>query len=97
MTGIVRNGDVSVGHASPTPNPFHVGVYNSGSDDVFVNGKKAIRIGDTLSCTDKAKIGSTDVFINGIGVHRIDDETSGHGSWRKSIAQTGSEDVIVNG
>ena len=97
MTGIVRNGDISMGHASPTPNPFHLGNYNSGSDDVFVNGKKAIRIGDTLSCTDKAKAGSTDVFINGIGVHRIDDATSGHGSWRPSIAQTGSEDVIVNG
>ena len=27
----------------------------------------------------------------------IDDATSGHGSWRPSIAQTGSEDVIVNG
>ena len=97
MPGIVRNGDASMGHASPTPNPIHIGTYNSGSDNVFVNGDKAIRIGDTLSCTDKAKVGSANVFINGKGVHRIDDETSGHGSWRPSIARTGSKNVIVNG
>ena len=97
MPGIVRNGDTSHGHASPTPNPFHVGTYTNGSSNVFINGKACIRIGDALSCTDKAETGSSDIKVNGIGVHRRKDATSGHGSWRPSAAAVASDNVIANG
>ena len=46
--------DSHVGHASPTPNPFHQTAYSSGSNDVFTNGAKTVRIGDTTSCGDPA-------------------------------------------
>ena len=98
MPGVVRtNKDKHVGHASPTPNPFHVGTYTNGSSNVFINGKACIRIGDALSCTDKAETGSSDIKVNGIGVHRRKDVTSGHGSWRPSAAAVGSDNVIANG
>ena len=45
MPGIVRKGDVHVGHASPTPNPKHVTAYAAGSDNVFVNSQNVQRIG----------------------------------------------------
>jgi hypothetical protein len=39
MPAIVRkNADKHVGHASPTPNPFHQTAYAEGSSNVFVNG-----------------------------------------------------------
>ena len=47
MPGIVRtNSDSHIGHASPTPNPFHKTSYEEGSSNVYVNGEKAVRIGD---------------------------------------------------
>ena len=51
MPGIVRVGlDTHVGHASPTPNPFHKTSYATGAAKVFVNGANAVRIGDTTGC-----------------------------------------------
>ena len=47
MPAIVRQGDVHVGHASPTPSPFHQTPYPGGSPNVFVNGKAVQRIGDS--------------------------------------------------
>ena len=97
MPGIVRKGDMHVGHASPTPNPFHVGSYNGGSANVFVNGEPCQRIGDGISCGDAAASGSGDVKANGIGVHRIGDGTGGHGSWVPNSAASGSGNVFANG
>jgi len=97
MPGIVRNGDIHVGHASPTPNPFHQGSYTGGSPNVNVNLQPAMRIGDAISCGDAAAAGSSNVFINGIGVHRIGDATTGHGSWVPNTALTGSSNVFANG
>ena len=71
MPAVTRVGlDSHVGHASPTPNPFHQTAYASGSPNVNTNGAKTVRIGDTTSCGDPATGGSTTVFVNGIGVHR---------------------------
>lgn len=96
MPGVVRVGlDSHVGHASPTPNPFHQTAYASGSDDVFTNGAKTVRIGDTTSCGDPATGGSTTVFVNGIGVHRKGDATGGHGSWVPNSSASGSSDVFA--
>ena len=98
MPGVVRkNQDSHIGHASPTPNPFHKTFYRSGSPDVIVNGTGAVRIGDETSCGDPAVAGSPNVIVNGIPVHRIGDATGGHGSWVANAAATGSGNVIANG
>ena len=97
MPGIVRKGDVHVGHASYSPNPFHQGSYALGSTDVFVNGDPCQRIGDGITCGDTAAAGSSTVFANGKGVHRIGDGTSGHTSWVPNSAASGSGNVFANG
>lgn len=98
MPGIVRKGtDSHIGHASPTPNPFHKTAYAEGSPNVFVNGASAVRIGDKTSCGDPAVVGSGNVIINGIGVHRLGDATGGHGSWVPNASASGSGNVFANG
>lgn len=97
MPEVVRVGsDSHVGHASPTPNPFHQTPYATGSDDVFVNDDKVVRVGDTTGCGDPAVGGSPNVFVNDIAVHRKGDATGGHGSWVPNAAASGSPDVIAN-
>ena len=98
MPGIVRvDTDKHVGHASPSPNPFHQTLYEEGAATVFVNGDKVVRIGDETYCGDPATAGSPDVFAEGEAVHRQDDATGGHTSWVPNRAETGSGDVIANG
>ena len=98
MPGIVRVGlDAHIGHASTTPNAFHQTKYAEGSPDVYVNGAKAVRIGDTTSCGDPATGSSPDVYVNGILVHRLSDATDGHGSWVPNAATTASTNVFANG
>lgn len=98
MPGIVRRAiDSHVGHASPTPNPFHRTRYVSGSSNVFANGFGVVRVGDATGCGDPAVTGSSNVFVNGRRVHRRGDATGGHGSWRPNAAATGSGNVFVNG
>ena len=98
MPGIVRKSvDSHIGHASPTPNPFHKTSYASGSSNVFVNGSSAVRVGDKAGCGDPASAGSANVYVNSISVHRKGDATSGHGSWPGNAAATGSGDVFANG
>lgn len=98
MPGIVRSQvDSHIGHASPTPNPFHKAAYVGGSTNVFVNGRRAIRVGDKAGCGDPAVSGSANVYINGKPVHRKGDATGGHGSWVPNAAASGSGDVFANG
>jgi uncharacterized Zn-binding protein involved in type VI secretion len=97
MPGIVRKGDSHVGHASPTPSPFHKTTYASGSSNVKVNGKDVIREGDSTGCGDPAVGKSSNVKVNGIGVHRLGDRTGGHGSWVAITAATSSTNVFANG
>ena len=96
MPGIVRKGDVHVGHASPTPNPKHVTAYAAGSDNVFVNSQNVQRIGDMTSCGDPATTGSPNIYVNGIKVHRRNDATGGHGSWVPNAAASASTNVFAN-
>ena len=97
MPAICREGDdFHIGHASPTPNPFHKTPYvASGNTKVKVEGSLAIITGDTTSCGDTAVGGSSKVTINGKGVHRKNDATSGHGSWSANKAASGSLKVNV--
>ena len=98
MPEVTRVGvDSHIGHASPTPNPFHQTPYASGSPDVFTNGAKTVRIGDSTGCGDPATGGSSTVKVNGIGVHRKGDSTGGHGSWVGNKSASGSADVIAGG
>jgi uncharacterized Zn-binding protein involved in type VI secretion len=98
MPEVTRVGtDSHVGHASPTPNPFHQTAYASGSPDVFTNGAKTVRIGDSTSCGDPATGGSATVKVNGIGVHRKGDATGGHGSFVPNSSASGSANVIAGG
>ena len=96
MPEVTRVGlDSHVGHASPTPNPFHQTAYAVGSENVLTNSEKTVRIGDTTSCGDPATGGSTTVFVNGIGVHRKGDATGGHGSWIPNSSASGSDNVFA--
>jgi len=98
MPPVTRVGlDSHVGHASPTPNPFHQTAYATGSSNVLTNGAKTTRIGDTTSCGDPATAGSGSVFVNGIPVHRQGDATGGHGSWVPNASASGSPNVIAGG
>ena len=98
MPAISRVGlDQHVGHASPTPNPFQQTPYATGSENVFTNGAKTVRVGDTTSCGDPADAGSPNVFINGKKVHRKGDATAGHGSWVANSSASGSSNVFANG
>ena len=70
MPGVVRVGsDSHVGHASPTPNPFHQTPYATGSGDVFVNDIAVHRQGDATGghgswVPNAAATGSPDVIAN---------------------------------
>ena len=98
MPGVVRKSvDHHVGHASPTPNPFHQTKYSEGSPNVFVEGNSVVRIGDKTACADPASAGSPDVFANGIKVHRLNDATGGHVTWVPNKAASASTTVIANG
>ena len=98
MPAVTRVGlDSHVGHASPTPNPFHKTAYASGSGNVFTNGASTTRIGDVTSCGDPAVGGSGTVFVNGISVHRQGDGTGGHGSWVPNASASGSPNVFAGG
>lgn len=95
MPGIVRvKLDKHIGHAK-AKTPYHQTPYKTGSENVFVNGKSAVRIGDLCACTDPAEEGSQTVFINGIGVHRKGDKTAGHDGWVPNKAATGSTNVFA--
>jgi len=95
MPGICRvELDRHIGHAKAKV-PYHQTPYKTGSENVYVNNKKAVRIGDICACKDPALEGSETVFINGIGVHRKGDATAGHEGWVPNKAATGSENVFA--
>ena len=71
MPGVVRKGDLGSGHDG------HPGtISDECSDNVFVNGKGAVREGDKLiphGHPREAKCCSKTVFVNGKGVVRLGD------------------------
>jgi uncharacterized Zn-binding protein involved in type VI secretion len=96
MPEVTRVGlDSHVGHASPTPNPFHQTAYATGSPNVFVNSARCTRITDTTACGDPATVGSSKVFANSLAVHRKGDATGGHGSWVPNESNSGSLNVFA--
>lgn len=72
----------------------------TGSDNVNINGLKALRVGDTGthsgccgSNTWKCSVGSSTVFINGLPAVRQGDQTTHCGGTGTII--TGSDDVYI--
>lgn len=59
-----RKDDHWATHCNPVP-VCHDGVASTGSSTVFINGKAAVRIGDSISCGDTVAQGSSNVFIGG--------------------------------
>jgi len=99
MPGVVRiNLDTHVGHASPTPNPFHKTNYTSANQStVYVNGELVVVIGGKTVCGDPAVGSSPNVYAEGIKIHRLGDATGGHSSWVPNSAATASGNVFANG
>ena len=98
MPEVTRVGkDKHIGHASPTPNPFHRTSYVTGSENVYTNDCKTTRIGDITACTDQAVAGSPNVYVNNIPVHRKGDATGGHQTWVPNASSEGSPNVWANG
>ncbi len=60
----MRLGDTYVPHGCSKCIP-HVGSISSGSSSVYVNGRKASRVGDSVSCGGVHLTGSPNVFIGG--------------------------------
>lgn len=98
MPGIARKGvDKHIGHASPTPNPFHKTPYVvAGQSKVTVNGALAVTTAGSTACGDDAVGGSAFVKAGGFPVHRIGDVTSGHGSFPANACSSGSANVIAH-
>lgn len=95
MARITTSAHSHVGHASPTPNPFHRSSYVAGQDKVNAGGNPVIRIGDSTGCGDPAVGGSSKVKAVGSFVHRFGDATGGHGSWVPNSSGGGVQKVNV--
>ena len=90
MPALTRLGDADTGHDACPPTTL-----NSASENVFINGKGAGRVGDSYvvhSCSGVIASGSSSVFINGRAAGRIGDAVSCGGS-----VAVGSENVFVGG
>jgi uncharacterized Zn-binding protein involved in type VI secretion len=82
MPAVVRVGDMSAGHPHCYPPTPAV----SGSPDVFVNGKAAVRVGDSWAThgacpvhsphSGSSSSGSSSVFVNGKALCRVGDSIS---------------------
>jgi uncharacterized Zn-binding protein involved in type VI secretion len=89
-------------HGCPAcPHPV-TGPAVSGSPDVMVNGRPALRVGDKgvhMACCGEnsweATLGSSTVMINGQGAHRLGDMDQHCGGVGTLIE--GSPDVMVGG
>ena len=93
MPGAVRYGDICTGHGCFGPRPN-----DSASENVFINGKGAHRMGDhwmthcCVSCHDSAQAsGSPNVFVNGLPIARIGDAIA-----CGSFNAQGSGNVFIN-
>jgi uncharacterized Zn-binding protein involved in type VI secretion len=93
--GITRAGDSHIGHASPTPNPFHKTAYVASTAKVMADGKFVIRLGDSTGCGDPVSGTALKVYAEGQPVHRIGDATGGHGSWVPNASSAGSVKVFA--
>jgi uncharacterized Zn-binding protein involved in type VI secretion len=96
LPGIVREGDIHVGHASRRPNPFHQTTYVATQTSVYVNNRPVIVLGDCTGCGDKVSSASSNVFIDGKPIHRLGDSTEGHDDWLPNFSASASANVFAN-
>jgi len=96
MPQLVTDKYKHVGHASPTPNPFHQTKYVASQTSVFAGLGNVIRDGDATSSGDPVVGTSPNVYCEGELVHRSGDATGGHGSFPANSALNGVASVLVN-
>jgi|TARA_B110000977_G_C11007235_1_gene466240 uncharacterized Zn-binding protein involved in type VI secretion len=89
MAFVTTNIHRHIGHASPTPNPFHVTPYIASQVLVTAGGAPVIRLGDGTACGDMVVGCLPLVTIVGQPVHRLGDATSGHQSWPPNASAGG--------
>jgi len=95
MPAVSRKGDTCTGHGNYPPRAS-----DSGSENVFVNGIAALRVGDhwethrsgSHSHDSTQAGGSTTVFCNGKGLVRIGDDIA-----CGSAVAAGSQNVFAGG
>ncbi len=63
--GAHRVDDAWEPHTCPDIPETHASVQQTGSPDVYVNGRKWARVDDDVACGSKNATGSPDVFFNG--------------------------------
>lgn len=87
-------------HSHSCPH-FRAGSMDSGSPNVFFNGKAAVRLGDGGSChcvhsgSFKVSSGSGSVFINGKAAIRIKDDTTCTTCGKSGNIITGSSNIFI--
>ena len=94
---VCTNVDTHFGHASPTPNPFHITPYVATQFNVTAMGTPMITLGDFTACGDPVVGCSTLVTVGGKPVHRQFDATGGHEGWVPNAAATGRPLVKAGG
>jgi len=97
MALVTTDAHSHVGHASPTPNPFHSSSYVASQNKVTAGGNPVIRNGDSTGCGDPVAAYSDKVTVGGQGVHRLGDATGGHGSWVPNSSAGGHPKVDAGG
>jgi uncharacterized Zn-binding protein involved in type VI secretion len=60
-----REGDSWEPHTCPDIPETHASTLAGGSSTVFINGKRAGRVGDPVACGSSVAEGSPDVFVGG--------------------------------
>lgn len=79
------------------------GTNSQGSENVFINGKSAHRLGDSISIScphggsGQSTGGSSSVFINGKSATRVGDETTCLVCGESGNHSSGSENVYIGG
>ena len=68
--------------------------FESGSPNVFLNGKAIVRVSDPTKCGDIALTGSGTVFANGLSVHRKGDVILSHDD-NEILCESGSPTVFA--
>ena len=107
MPGACRVGDLCAGNcdigALDCPHTYNGGTCDFGSPSVFINGKAAVRIGDTgaTNCQHSGNFssveGSSTVFINGKKAARIGDGITCNSCGQSGEHTTGSSTVYIGG
>jgi hypothetical protein len=89
----IRIGDFHAGHKCIQ---FHATPFITGSTDVFINNRGAVRFGDKTACTDVVIPTQTSVFVNGRPIATMGSPTTGHAPcFPPTVCANGSPNVFA--